>query len=94
MNARQKAAALLGRIKSRRKTLAVRENGKLGGRPRTYPRCERYGAHRFNKKTGRCPCGYTRDLYELAKEICHKHGLPWTDPRTGVTYPPAKEKGL
>lgn len=61
MNARQKAMALLGKIKSRRKTLAVRENGKKGGRPRTYPRCERYGAHRFSKK-GRCPCGYTRSL--------------------------------
>lgn len=58
-SARSKAAALLGSIKSKRKTLAVRENGKLGGRPRTYPRCERYGAHRFSK-TGRCPCGYTR----------------------------------
>jgi hypothetical protein len=30
------------------------------GRPRLYPPCERYGAHRFSPKTGRCPCGYER----------------------------------
>ena len=27
-------------------------------------------------------------LYDVARRICHEHGLPWTDPRTGVTYPP------
>lgn len=30
-------------------------------------------------------------LYEIARDICHKRGLPWTDPRTGVTYPPPKK---
>ena len=27
-------------------------------------------------------------LYEVAREVCHAHGFDWTDPRTGVTYPP------
>src|SRR6266436_3268138 len=31
-----------------------------GGRPRTYPKCPRYGSHRFSPRTGRCPCGYKR----------------------------------
>lgn len=32
-------------------------------------------------------------LYEVAKQVCHDHGIPWTDPRTGVTYqPPHKKK--
>jgi ribosomal protein L37E len=30
------------------------------GRPRQFPVCERYGAHRFSPKTKRCPCGYQR----------------------------------
>lgn len=25
-------------------------------------------------------------LYEVAKKICHDLGMPWTDPRTGVTH--------
>jgi hypothetical protein len=33
--------------------------GRNGGRPRQYPPCPRYSAHRFSK-SGRCPCGYTR----------------------------------
>lgn len=32
----RKAAAAMGRVKSERKTAAVRENGKLGGRPVLY----------------------------------------------------------
>ena len=28
-------------------------------RRRNYPRCERYGSHRFSP-SGRCPCGYLR----------------------------------
>jgi hypothetical protein len=32
------------------------------GRPRVFPRCPRYGAHRFSPKTGRCPCGFVRGL--------------------------------
>jgi hypothetical protein len=27
-------------------------------------------------------------LYEVAKKVCHDAGLPYTDPRSGVTYPP------
>jgi len=30
-------------------------------------------------------------LYEVAKKVCHEHGLDWTDPRSGVTYPPPKK---
>src|ERR1700693_775199 len=29
-----------------------------GGRPRKYPKCPRYGSHRFSPKTRRCPCGF------------------------------------
>ena len=29
-----------------------------GGRPRQYPKCPRYSAHRFTND--RCPCGYER----------------------------------
>lgn len=31
-----------------------------GGRPRIYPKCPRYSAHRFSPVTDRCPCGYYR----------------------------------
>jgi hypothetical protein len=30
------------------------------------------------------------ELYEVAKQVCHEHGMPWTDPRTGVTHQPPK----
>jgi hypothetical protein len=30
-------------------------------------------------------------LYYVARDICHAAGLPWTDPRTGVTYPPPEQ---
>lgn len=30
-----------------------------GGRTRRYPKCPRYGSHRFNPE-GKCPCGYKR----------------------------------
>jgi hypothetical protein len=49
-----------GRTKSKAKAAAARNNGKLGGRPREFPKCPRYGSHRFNPKTKRCPCGYRR----------------------------------
>ena len=29
-------------------------------------------------------------LYGVAMKICHDMGVPWTDPRTGVTYQPPK----
>ena len=32
-----------------------------------------------------------RNLYDLAKEISHKHGYDWTDPRTGRTHPAPKK---
>jgi hypothetical protein len=36
---------------------------------------------------------YDRGYYTLAKKICHEYNMPWTDPRTGVTYqPPRKRK--
>jgi hypothetical protein len=64
MNAVSQAASLLGKrgglVTSKAKTKAARLNGELGGRPRKYPRCPRYGSHRFDPKTFRCPCGYRR----------------------------------
>jgi len=30
-------------------------------------------------------------IYDVAREVCHHHGIPWTDPRTGITYPPPRE---
>lgn len=37
--------------------------------------------------------GYRRrgDLYEIAKEVCHKFGMDWTDPRTGETHKAPKQ---
>ena len=29
-------------------------------------------------------------LYDVAKEVCLSHGIPWTDPRTGQTFRPKK----
>lgn len=51
--------ALGGKRKSKAKTAAAKKNAQLAGRPRTFPKCPRYGSHRFSK-AGRCPCGYTR----------------------------------
>jgi hypothetical protein len=47
------AAAALGRIKSPAKTRAVRENGKLGGRP-PLPRCAKCGAKVHNAEEHVC----------------------------------------
>lgn len=60
MNARSKAMARLGSARSKLKTANARWNGKRGGRPAKYPKCERYGAHRFSPKTDKCPCGFVR----------------------------------
>jgi hypothetical protein len=38
-----------------------------GGRPRQFPPCNRYGAHRFSPKTNRCPCGFQRTGTEPPK---------------------------
>jgi hypothetical protein len=32
------------------------------------------------------------ELYDVAKQICHEAGLPWTDPRTGQTHPPPSQE--
>lgn len=29
-------------------------------------------------------------LYNVAKQVTHEAGLPWTDPRTGKTHPPPR----
>jgi hypothetical protein len=29
-------------------------------------------------------------LYDIAREVCHYHGVDWTDPRTGKQWPAAK----
>jgi hypothetical protein len=29
----------------------------------------------------------TNGLYEAARKACHDSGVPWTDPRTGITHP-------
>jgi hypothetical protein len=33
-----------------------------------------------------------QDLYEAARKTCHDLGMPWTDPRTGVTYDPPSQR--
>jgi len=35
-----------------------------GGPPRKYPKCPRYGSHRFSPTTGRCPCGFYRPRHK------------------------------
>lgn len=30
-------------------------------------------------------------LYDVARQVCHDFGIPWTDPRTGVTHEPPKK---
>jgi len=30
-------------------------------------------------------------LYNVARMVCHDAGIPWTDPRTGKTYPPPRK---
>jgi hypothetical protein len=31
-------------------------------------------------------------LYDIAKQVSHQSGFPWTDPRTGITHQPPKRK--
>ena len=33
-----------------------------------------------------------RQIYRIGRKVCHKAGLPWTDPRTGITHQPPKKK--
>jgi hypothetical protein len=42
------------------------------------------------KKRAKRPDDENPALYDAAKRTCHEFGMPWTDPRTGVTYPPPK----
>ena len=54
MNAAQKAASLLGKIKSKKKAVAARENGKKGGRPKKDRRSndgslQSHGRHRSSR---------------------------------------------
>jgi len=54
MNAAQKAASLLGKIKSEKKAVAARENGKKGGRPKKDRRSndgspQAHGRHRSSR---------------------------------------------
>jgi hypothetical protein len=30
-------------------------------------------------------------LYDVARDVCHELGMPWTDPRTGVTFEPPEK---
>ena len=48
-----------GKIMTPRKLKHLRSIAHLGGRPRKYPKCKLYRAHRFSR-TGRCRCGYKR----------------------------------
>lgn len=53
----------LGRSRSPAKLRAARANAQFAGRKRIYPPCPRKGyggRHRFNSKTGVCPCGFKR----------------------------------
>lgn len=45
----------------------------------------------FNRR-GELQIDEIPDLYDIAREVNHKHGFPWTDPRTGVTYQPPEKK--
>ncbi len=31
-------------------------------------------------------------LYEVARRTCHEAGLPWVDPRSGISYPPPRKE--
>jgi len=31
-------------------------------------------------------------LYDVARDVCHEQGMDWTDPRTGIKYPPPKKE--
>lgn len=33
-----------------------------------------------------------RNLYDVAKQVCHEFGMPWVDPRTGIKYLPEARK--
>ena len=33
-----------------------------------------------------------KTLYDIARETCHEFRMTWTDPRTGIAYPPPEKK--
>jgi hypothetical protein len=49
---------------------------------------ERLAATTFIEHVRRVLLFPNLSLYDAAKEACHYVGMPWTDPRTGVEYPP------
>jgi hypothetical protein len=61
-----------------------------------WPECRVCGAMVKGKRCLSCGELLAADqidpLYEVAKRVCHEYGLPWTDPRTGVTYLPPKQR--
>jgi len=36
--------------------------------------------------------GRAKNLYDVARNVSHDFGMPWTDPRTGITYQPPAER--
>jgi len=59
--------------------------------------CLRCGAISYNKHDvahaycAQCHSFHDDDaLYEVAKRVTHDFGMPWTDPRTGITHEPPK----
>lgn len=80
----QALGRLGGSVKSERKAIAVRANGKLGGksgglggRPREYPKCPKYRAHVFSPRTGKCyGCDFTRPLTLLERYQQEKGVFP------------------
>ena len=32
-----------------------------------------------------------KKLYDVARDVCHEHGMDWTDPRTGTTHKAPKK---
>ena len=52
-------AVAMNRLRWKRVKQEGKPAGKHFGRPRVYPQCIRYKAHRF--RDNRCPCGYVRE---------------------------------
>lgn len=50
--------------------------------------CELALRHRALIRVRRVVVEEVPELYDVAKQASHESGFPWTDPRTGTTYPP------
>jgi hypothetical protein len=50
---------------------------------------------RVHHLTQRARLNTLRDaaLFEIAKTACLSNGVPWTDPRTGITFRPMDDEG-